>query len=155
MSIEKNAVSYDGAISDLSSSNPPNHSPDARCHEVRSVFQQIVLEHRRRYGYRRVTVELRRRGIVVNHKRLHSALGYRPHEEFEQNAKQIGETKFIASAVALLPESTRSSSTGLFGEGTQTPSLPQTHPCSENQGIFRKLFRGRTDVYPLYGLWRN
>jgi transposase InsO family protein len=32
--------------------------------------QQIVLEHRRRYGYRRVTAELRRRGMAVNHKRV-------------------------------------------------------------------------------------
>ncbi len=38
--------------------------------EVRSTIQQIVVEHRRRYGYRRVTVELRRRGLVVNHKRV-------------------------------------------------------------------------------------
>ncbi len=38
--------------------------------EVRSAMQQIVLEHRRRYGYRRVAVELRRRGMVVNHKRV-------------------------------------------------------------------------------------
>jgi transposase InsO family protein len=38
--------------------------------EVRSSIQQIVLEHRRRYGYRRVTAELRRRGLVVNHKRV-------------------------------------------------------------------------------------
>jgi putative transposase len=38
--------------------------------EVRSAIQQIVLEHRRRYGYRRVTVELRRRGMAVNHKRV-------------------------------------------------------------------------------------
>jgi putative transposase len=38
--------------------------------EVRSTIQQIVLEHRRRYGYRRVTAELRRRGMVVNHKRV-------------------------------------------------------------------------------------
>ncbi len=38
--------------------------------EVRHAIQQIVLEHRRRYGYRRVTVELRRRGMVVNHKRV-------------------------------------------------------------------------------------
>ena len=38
--------------------------------EVRSAIQQIVLEHRRRYGYRRVTVELHRRGMAVNHKRV-------------------------------------------------------------------------------------
>jgi transposase InsO family protein len=38
--------------------------------EVRSTIQQIVLQHRRRYGYRRVTAELRRRGLLVNHKRV-------------------------------------------------------------------------------------
>ena len=38
--------------------------------EVRSEIQRIVLEHRRRYGYRRVTAELRRRGMLVNHKRV-------------------------------------------------------------------------------------
>ena len=38
--------------------------------EVQSMIQQIALEHRRRYGYRRVTAELRRRGMIVNHKRV-------------------------------------------------------------------------------------
>ena len=38
--------------------------------EVRSAMQQIVLQHRHRYGYRRVTVELRRQGLLVNHKRV-------------------------------------------------------------------------------------
>jgi hypothetical protein len=38
--------------------------------EVRSTIQQIVLEHRRHYGYRRVSPELRRRGMLVNHKRV-------------------------------------------------------------------------------------
>lgn len=38
--------------------------------EVRSMIQQIALGHRRRYGYRRVTAELRRRGMLVNHKRV-------------------------------------------------------------------------------------
>jgi len=37
---------------------------------VRSAIQQIALQHRRRYGYRRVTAELRRRGMPVNHKRV-------------------------------------------------------------------------------------
>ena len=38
--------------------------------EVRNTIQQIVLEHRHRYGYRRVAVELHRRGMVVNRKRV-------------------------------------------------------------------------------------
>ena len=38
--------------------------------EVRSAVQRIALEHRRRYGYRRITAELRRQGLRVNHKRV-------------------------------------------------------------------------------------
>jgi putative transposase len=37
---------------------------------LRSEIQKIVLQHRGRYGYRRVTAELRRRGMLVNHKRV-------------------------------------------------------------------------------------
>jgi transposase InsO family protein len=37
---------------------------------VRAEIQQIALAHRRRYGYRRITAELRRRGMLVNHKRV-------------------------------------------------------------------------------------
>jgi transposase InsO family protein len=38
--------------------------------EVRSAIHQVVLEHRRRYGSRRVTAALRRRGMIVNRKRV-------------------------------------------------------------------------------------
>jgi putative transposase len=38
--------------------------------DLRSSIQQIVMEHRRRYGYRRVSAELRRRGMLANHKRV-------------------------------------------------------------------------------------
>ena len=38
--------------------------------EVRSAIQQIALEHRSRYGSRRVTAALRRRGMTVNRKRV-------------------------------------------------------------------------------------
>ncbi len=31
---------------------------------------EIAIEHRRRYGYRRISAELRRRGMRVNHKRV-------------------------------------------------------------------------------------
>jgi transposase InsO family protein len=47
--------------------NPPTIEQDM---EVRSTIQRIVLEHRRRYGYRRVTAELRKRGLAINHKRV-------------------------------------------------------------------------------------
>ncbi len=38
--------------------------------ELRAAIHEIALEHRRRYGYRRVTAELRRRGMRVNQKRV-------------------------------------------------------------------------------------
>jgi transposase InsO family protein len=37
---------------------------------IRSAVQRIALEHQGRYGYRRITAELRRQGMAVNHKRV-------------------------------------------------------------------------------------
>ena len=37
---------------------------------LQANIQSIVLEHHRRYGYRRVTAELHRRGMIMNHKRV-------------------------------------------------------------------------------------
>jgi putative transposase len=37
---------------------------------VRSAIQRIAIGHRRRYGYGRISAELRRRGMQVNHKRV-------------------------------------------------------------------------------------
>src|SRR5258708_32352090 len=36
---------------------------------VRAAVQKVALEHRRRYGYRRIARELAHQGLVVNHKR--------------------------------------------------------------------------------------
>jgi len=44
--------------------------PRAADMEVQAEIQQIFTEHKRRYGYRRVSAELRRRGFPVNHKRV-------------------------------------------------------------------------------------
>jgi len=44
--------------------------PDREEMELRAAIQQIFLEHRRRYGYRRITKELRRQGMIVNRKRV-------------------------------------------------------------------------------------
>jgi putative transposase len=37
---------------------------------LRSAIQDVVMEHRWRYGYRRVGAELRQRGMITNHKRV-------------------------------------------------------------------------------------
>jgi transposase InsO family protein len=44
--------------------------PDEEEMAIRATIQEIVLEHRRRYGIRRVTATLHRQGMVVNHKRV-------------------------------------------------------------------------------------
>ena len=44
--------------------------PDEAEMAMRVAVQEVVLAHRRRYGYRRVTMELHRRGLRVNHKRV-------------------------------------------------------------------------------------
>jgi len=44
--------------------------PDEAEMTMRSNIQEIVLAHHRRYGYRRVTAELHRRGMAINHKRV-------------------------------------------------------------------------------------
>jgi putative transposase len=49
--------------------NYAEHAPRQADMELRDLIQRIVLENRF-YGYRRVTAELGRRGVVVNHKRV-------------------------------------------------------------------------------------
>jgi putative transposase len=44
--------------------------PVEECMTIRSAIQEIALKHRRRYGYRRVTAELQRRGMMMNHKQV-------------------------------------------------------------------------------------
>ena len=42
---------------------------------ARDAIQKLVLLHRRRYGYRRVTAELHRQGNRINHKRVLRIMG--------------------------------------------------------------------------------
>lgn len=46
------------------------HHPAEEEQEVRHAIQQIAVEHRHRYGHRRITAQLRRHGMSVNHKRV-------------------------------------------------------------------------------------
>ena len=62
-----------------------------------------------------------------NQKRLHSALGYRSPEEFEQQATSSNAETTLGSTVRFFQKASEGSSTSLIGEGTQAPSLP-LHP---------------------------
>ena len=42
---------------------------------VRDAIQKIALDHQGRYGYRRITAQLRRQGLAVNHKRVLRLMG--------------------------------------------------------------------------------
>jgi putative transposase len=50
--------------------NLRGQAPNEESMILRSSIQDIALEHRLRYGYRRITMELRHRGMAVNHKRV-------------------------------------------------------------------------------------
>jgi transposase InsO family protein len=59
--------------------------------EVRSLVQQIAVEHRRRLGSPRMTWELRNRGMVVNHKRVERIMR-------EDNLLAIRYRKFVTTS---------------------------------------------------------
>lgn len=65
-------------------------APHLEKSEVRSMIQQIALEHRRRLGSPRITRELRGRGVVVNHKRVERIMR-------EDNLLAIRWRKFVAT----------------------------------------------------------
>jgi putative transposase len=62
--------------------------PEREDVETRAAIQQVALAHRRRYGYRRVTAELRRQGLRVNHKRVARLMR-------EDNLLAIGRRKYV------------------------------------------------------------
>jgi putative transposase len=68
-----------------------------------------------------------------NHKRLHSALGYRSPEEFEEQTRRESAVTTLGATVRFFPDSRVEASTEISGEGTQPPSLPQAPTLLENQ----------------------
>ena len=62
--------------------------PEREQMETRAAIQDIALTHRRRYGYRRITAELRHRGFTVNHKRVARLMR-------EDNLLAIGRRKYV------------------------------------------------------------
>ena len=67
--------------------------PEEKDMEVRAAIQEIVLEHRRRYGYRRVAAELRRRGMAVNRKKVQRLMQ-------EDNLLAVQPKSFVATTAS-------------------------------------------------------
>lgn len=65
-------------------------APEEEEMQARSAIQEIAVEHRRRYGYRRITAELRRRGMPVNHKRVLRMMS-------EDNLLAVRRREFVAT----------------------------------------------------------
>jgi transposase InsO family protein len=64
--------------------------PRAEQTELRARMHEIVLAHRRNYGYRRVTRELRNQGWAVNHKRVARLMA-------EDNLLCLRKRRFVAT----------------------------------------------------------
>jgi putative transposase len=64
--------------------------PDAEEMELRDAIQRIYLEHRRHYGYRRITAELRHGGMLVNRKRVARLMQ-------EDNLIAVSRRKFVVT----------------------------------------------------------
>jgi len=65
-------------------------SPKEEETQLRARIQEIVLEHNRRYGIRRVTWQLRAEGQIINHKRVARIMR-------EDNLLAIRHRKFVAT----------------------------------------------------------
>lgn len=68
-----------------------------------------------------------------NQVRLHSAVGYRSPEEFEEQAGRGNLLTTTGATVRFFPPTEEKAFTLLAGEGIQTPSLYKSLLCSENQ----------------------
>ena len=100
---------------------------------VRVEIQQISLAHRRRYGYRRITAELRRRGLLVNHKRVARLMR-------ADNLLAVQPRAFVVTTDAqhdlevYLNLASRLTLTGIISSGSRTSPI---FACERSSSIWR------------------
>lgn len=67
-------------------------------YELKEEIKHIFIENKSRYGYRRVTLELKNRGIKVNHKRVKRLMkmlnlfGVQPKAKYKSYKGDVGKT---------------------------------------------------------------
>ena len=75
---------------------------DIKNKETMDLIQDIFFENKQRYGFKRITAELRNRGYLINHKkvlRLMTKLGLRAVVKKEKYHSYIGEVGRIADNI--------------------------------------------------------
>jgi transposase InsO family protein len=120
-----------------SMSRPANPYDNASCESFMKTLKREEI-HARDYE----NLEELRANVAIfidqyyNKQRLHSALGYRSPEEFEQQAQCPNETTDARSATIVYVDPLAQASTRLLGQGTQTPSpSPDPFPAEQDRRI--------------------
>ena len=75
---------------------------DAKNGEIMALIESVFLENKRRYGFKRITAELRNRGYKINHKkvlRLMAKMGLRAIKAKQKYHSYIGEVGRVADNV--------------------------------------------------------
>ena len=75
------------------------HDKDVKNKEIMDLIQNIFYENKQRYGFKRITAELRNRGYLINHKkvlRLMAKLGLRAVKKKQKYHSYMGEVGHIA-----------------------------------------------------------
>lgn len=66
--------------------------------ELKNLIKEIFNKHKSRYGYRRITLELRNKGLVINHKRVKRLMsqlglyGLTPKAKYKSYKGEVGKT---------------------------------------------------------------
>lgn len=66
--------------------------------ELKNLIKEIFNKHKSRYGYRRITLELRNKGLVINHKRVKRIMsqlglyGLTPKAKYKSYKGEVGKT---------------------------------------------------------------
>jgi len=113
-----------------SMSRPANPYDNASCESFIKTLkrEEIYANHYRDLDHLRSNIEEFIESYY-NQKRLHSALGYRSPEEFEQDAQRESEATTVGATVRFFPSPGEKASTRMTGEGTKRRPFPRPHPC--------------------------
>lgn len=74
------------------------YSREDKDYELKELIKAIFNENKSRYGYRRITLELKNRGYEVNHKRVKRLMkllnlyGVQPRAKYKSNKGEVGKT---------------------------------------------------------------